>query len=472
MKKTKVIVLILGLLLLIVSTVNSQNYEKFMIGNWLGSIEFQGKKLSVVIRVKFIEKDSFVAFMDSPDQGVKDIKVTKLILRNDSALIRVKSLSASISGLINLKDSSISGVFRQSIFNCPITLRKTESLPSINRPQEPKPPYPYQITDVSFGNEIENIELSGTLTLPLSKDKVPVVVMVSGSGPQNRDEELLGHKPFWVIADYFSRNGIAVLRYDDRGVGKSKGNFNDATTLNFSNDAEAAVKYLKTLEFIDTNKIGIIGHSEGGMIAPMVASRNKSVNFIVLMAGPGLTGEEILLKQSALIAKADGESEKEIKKSHKLNLSIYEIINREPDNTKAAIEIRKVYDKSTKKLSKEEKKIADGQRDVMIQQITSNWFRYFLSFNPKDYLLKTHCAVLAINGGKDLQVPADEDLKAIEDYLKLANNKNYLIKKFDNLNHLFQNCKNGSPDEYVKIEETISPEVLGFMKDWILNITN
>lgn len=285
-----------------------------MLGNWLGSIEFQGKKLQLVIRVISIDKDSVVAFMDSPDQGAKDIKVSKLILRNDSALIKVKSLSASISGLISIKDSSITGVFRQSIFNCPIILKKTDNLPSINRPQEPKPPFPYRITEVSFGNEVENIELSGTLTVPLSNNKVPVVVLVSGSGPQNRDEELLGHKPFWVIADYFSRNGIAVLRYDDRGVGKSKGNFNDATTLSFSNDAEAAVKYLKTLAFIDTNKIGILGHSEGGIIAPMVASRNKNVNFIVMMAGPGLTGEEIVLKQSVLISKAEGESEKEIKK--------------------------------------------------------------------------------------------------------------------------------------------------------------
>jgi hypothetical protein len=468
--KAKAIIAIIFLIVINFTTSLAQNNEQFMIGNWLGDIEFQGRKLPLVIRVISIEKDSFVAFMDSPDQGAKDIKVTKLLLRNDSAIIRIKSLGASISGLMSVKDSAIIGVFRQSIFNCPITLKKTDKLPSINRPQEPKPPFPYQITEVMFGNEVDNIELSGTLTVPSGNGKYPVVVMVSGSGPQNRDEEILGHKLFWVIADYLSRHGIAVLRYDDRGVGKSKGNFNEATTLNFSYDAEAAVTYLKTLATIDTNKIGIIGHSEGGMIAPMVASRNKTVNFIVLMAGPGLTGEEILLKQSILIAQAEGVKEKEINKANKLNKAIYEIVNREPDNTKAAAEMRKVYKKSIKRLSKEEKQLAEGQTNVMIQQVTSTWFRYFLKFNPKDYLTKTHCAVLALNGAKDLQVPADEDLTAIEEYLKLAQNKNYTIKKFENLNHLFQTCQTGALSEYSKIEETISPEVLSFMKDWILKV--
>ncbi len=468
--KVKAVIAIVILIVLNSIAASAQSNEQFLIGNWLGDIEFQGRKLPLVIRVISIEKDTFVAFMDSPDQGAKDIKVTKLLLRNDSAIIRIKSLGASISGLMNSKDSTITGVFRQSIFNCPITLKKTDKLPTINRPQEPKPPFPYQITEVVFGNEVDNIELSGTLTVPSVNGKYPVVVMVSGSGPQNRDEEILGHKLFWVIADYLSRNGIAVFRYDDRGVGKSKGNFNEATTFDFSNDAEAAVNYLKTLSYIDTNKIGIVGHSEGGMIAPMVASRNKNVNFIVLMAGPGLTGEEILLKQSILIAKAEGVKEKEIKKTNKLNKAIYEIVNREPDNTKAAAEMRKVYKKSIKRLSKDEKQLAEGQTNVMIQQVTSTWFRYFLKFNPKDYLTKTHCAVLAMNGAKDLQVPADEDLTAIEDYLKLADNKNYTIKKFDNLNHLFQTCNTGALSEYSKIEETISPEALLFMKDWILKV--
>lgn len=453
------------------SSAFSQNYEKFMIGNWLGNIEFQGKKLPIVIRILSIEKDTFTAFMDSPDQGAKDIRITRLLIRNDSAIIRIKSLSASISGLINVKDSTIRGVFRQSIFNCPITMKKTDDIPTVNRPQEPKPPFPYQITEVNFGNMKENIELAGTLTVPPANGKVAAVVLVSGSGPQNRDEELLGHKPFWVIADYLSRNGIAVLRYDDRGVAKSKGDFNSATSENFSNDAEAAVNYLKTLPFIDTNNIGIIGHSEGGMIAPMVASRNKNLKFVVLMAGPGLTGEEILLKQTVLISRAEGENEKEIRKSINLNKKLYKIVNEEPDNTKASQKLKKVFEKHIKKLSDEEKTKAKGEKDIMIQQVTSAWFRSFLKFNPGDYLTKTHCAVLAINGGNDLQVPADDNLKAIEAYLKLAGNNKYTIKKFDNMNHLFQPTKTGALSEYSKIEETIAAEVLLFIKDWIKKTT-
>ncbi len=448
----------------------SQNYYELMRGNWIGNIEFQGKKIPLQIRVNYIDKDSVFAFMDSPDQGARDIVINKFILRNDSALIRVKALGVSISGLINSADTSISGVFRQSIFNCPIILKKTYKVNEMLRPQNPKPPFNYKVVDVSFKNYADNIELSGTLTIPEGNKRFPVVVLVSGSGPQNRDEEILGHKPFWVIADFLSRNGVAVLRYDDRGIAKSKGDFNAATSFNFSYDAEAAVKYLMELSDIDTNNIGIIGHSEGGMIAPMIAARNSKIKFVVLMAGPGLTGEEILMKQSVLISEAEGESKDEIKKNSNLNKKIYNIVNNEIDNTIAAKKIRKVFDKSVKKLSKDEKKQAEGQKDIIINQVTSNWFRYFLKFNPKDYLTKTHCAVLAINGGKDLQVPPDENLKAIEKYLKIAGNKNFTIRKFDNLNHLFQNCNTGSPSEYVKIEETISPEVLSFMHKWISDI--
>ncbi|NVN96361.1 MAG: alpha/beta hydrolase [Bacteroidetes bacterium] len=447
--------------------IKAQTSEQFLIGNWMGNIEFQGKKLALVFRVKFLENDSVIAFMDSPDQGAKDIKVSKIKVKNDSVFIRVKSLGVSISGILNSTDSTISGIFRQSILNCPITLKKIDKIPEINRPQEPKPPFAYTIDTIRFENSIDKIALAGTLTTPKTSGKFPAVVLITGSGPQNRDEELMGHKPFLVIADYLTRNGIAVLRYDDRGIAKSKGDFASATSYDFANDAEAAVNYLKTLNNIYTNKIGLIGHSEGGMIAPLIASRNKSVGFIVLLAGPGLSGEEILIKQSALIARASKESEEDIADAMKLNKMIYKIINKEKDNSIATKKIRKVYDKHSKASSTEEKLKAEMQRDAMIQQILTPWFRTFLSFDPKKYLTNTHCAVLALNGGNDLQVPPDEDLAAIEKYLKKAGNKHYMIKKLPNLNHLFQTCKTGSPDEYAKIEETFSPDALLIVKEWI-----
>ncbi len=448
----------------------SQNNSTFLVGNWIGDIEFQGKKLPLVIRIIHFENDSTLAFMDSPDQGAKDIKVSKLTLKNDSVTIRIKSISASITGILNTKDSTISGVFRQNIFNNPIVLKKIEKIPEINRPQEPKPPYPYIEREVTFYNNVDNVELAGTLTLPSEEGIFPAVVLVSGSGPQNRDEELLGHKPFLVIADFLTKKGIAVLRYDDRGVGKSKGNFNIATTYNFANDAEAAFDFLKKSNNIDTNNIGIIGHSEGGMVAPIVASRNNSVKFIVLLAGPGVSGEEILLLQQKLISKAEGADESYINNISKLNKKIYGVLKKEKDNTIAARKIRKIYDKFIENADNEQKILIAGEKEVMIQQITTDWFRNFLIFEPSVYLTKTKCAVLALNGEKDLQVPADINLSAIDKHLKKAGNKNYVIKKYPNLNHLFQNTKTGALSEYGKIEETFSPTVLEDIALWIHSV--
>jgi len=295
--------------------------------------------------------------------------------------------------------------------------------------------------------------------------------MVSGSGPQNRDEEILGHKPFLVIADHLTRNGIALFRYDDRGVGKSKGNFNSATTYNFANDAEAAIEFLIKNNNIDTNNIGIIGHSEGGMIAPLIASRNSFVKFIVLLAGPGVSGEEILLLQQGLISRAEGTKEDYIKQGYNLNKQIYKLLKKENDNTKAANKIRKLYDNFIKKADNEQKMMLAGEKEAVIQQITSDWFRNFLTFDPSKYLIKTKCAVLALNGDKDLQVPADINLNAIEKYLKKAGNNNFEIKKYPNLNHLFQTSNTGALSEYGKIEETFSPLVLDDITLWIKRVT-
>ena len=471
----KSLIINLLFILIISNNIKAQSTEKFLIGNWIGAIDIQGTKLTLVIRFSFNDKDSLIAVMDSPDQGAKDIQVSKLTIRNDSVIIRVKKLSVTISGLLNKNDSTINCLFRQSIMSSPLLLKKTDKVPTLLRPQEPKPPYPYKVTEVSFENYIDSISLAGTLTLPEKGDKFPVAIMITGSGPQNRDEELVGHKPFLVIADYLTRHGIAVLRYDDRGIGKSKGDFNKATSLDFANDVEAAINYLKKHPNIDVSKIGLIGHSEGGLIAPIIASRNKDVNFIVLLAGPGLTGEQILLKQAVLIAKAEGIDEKEIKETTTISEEIYKILIKTPNNSKAAEKIKKVYAKATKKMSDEEKEksgLNEGRRDLTIQQVTSKWFRTFLITDPQIYLSKVKCAVLALNGANDLQVPPDEDLAAIESALKIAGNTNYKTMKLPELNHLFQHSKTGSPNEYSKIEETISPEVLQIMSDWINKTVN
>jgi uncharacterized protein len=278
-----------------------------------------------------------------------------------------------------------------------------------------------------------------------------------------------------VIADYLTRNGIAVLRYDDRGVGSSKGVFSGATTEDFSQDAEAAFSFLLTDKRIDATKIGIMGHSEGGMIAPIIAARNKNVAFIVMLAGPGLKGEEILLLQSELIAKADSTPQQEIETNTALNKKMYAIAIKEKDDKKAADKMRVLIDEYWKTVSAENIKKYDLDKKQLVQsiyQILTPWFRYFLSCDPAKYLVKVKCPVLAGNGSNDLQVPSEPNLYAIKKYLTKAGNKHFTTKEFEGLNHLFQHSTTGLPSEYITIEETFSTEVLDFVGKWIAEQTS
>lgn len=325
-----------------------------------------------------------------------------------------------------------------------------------------------------FENKNANITLAGTLTYPKEGENFPVVILVSGSGPQNRNEELLGHKPFLVIADFLTRNGIAVLRYDDRGVGKSTGDFSSATTLDFVGDALSAVDFLKSKDQINKNLIGIIGHSEGGLIAPLAAVQSDDVAFIIMMAGPGLRGKEILVLQTELILSANGEPEDEIKKGAGLNEQLYGILLSEKDSASVSSQLRDVFERAYIEMTDKEK-TQIGSKDIFMERqfsmMQSPWFKYFLAYDPYETLTKVSCPVLAINGEKDLQVPSKENLAMIEKAFKEAEKENYKLVELPGLNHLFQTAKTGSPMEYSTIEETISPSALNVIKDWILENT-
>jgi hypothetical protein len=295
------------------------------------------------------------------------------------------------------------------------------------------------------------------------------VILITGSGPQNRDEELMGHKPFLVLADWLTRKGFAVLRCDDRGVGKSTGTFATATTLDFADDVSAAIDFLKTQKEIDTTKIGLAGHSEGGLVAPIVASERKDVAFIILLAGPGLTGERILLMQSAIINKKAGLTEKELTSDNLLRTKIYNTIKKNSDNEKAMVKVKALF-QSAKKKNPDEKGLSqldDNQVGIFIKQCTTPWFRKFLILDPVNYLSKVHCPLLALNGSLDVQVPAKENLEAIEKALIFGGNSHYTVEEIEGANHLFQHAKTGNVDEYGKIEETMSPEVLEKISSWI-----
>jgi pimeloyl-ACP methyl ester carboxylesterase len=306
--------------------------------------------------------------------------------------------------------------------------------------------------------------------MPSKEGLFPAVVLISGSGPQNRDEELMGHKPFLVLSDYLTRNGIAVLRYDDRGTGKSKGIFSKGTSFDFSNDAEAAFNYLLTRKEIISNKIGIMGHSEGGLIAPMIAARNKNVGFIVLLAGTGLPGDQIMLLQQELIARADGSTEADIQKTKRVNKAVFDIVRKNENQTNLNAELSAYLKNELEKdtaLSKSIGMSVDDYIKSTLKQIASPWFQYFLKYDPQPVLTQVKCPVLAINGEKDLQVPPKEDLAAIKKALKKGGNKNFVTKELPGLNHLFQECKTGSPEEYGDIEQTFSPLALQEILQWI-----
>jgi alpha/beta superfamily hydrolase len=294
--------------------------------------------------------------------------------------------------------------------------------------------------------------------------------MITGSGAQNRNEELMGHKPFLVIADYLSRNGIAVLRYDDRGVGGSQGKYSEATSADLATDAEAAFHFLINNPKINQKEIGFIGHSEGGLIAPIVAASNHSVGFIVSLAGPGVTGQQIIVRQSEDISRLSGVKEEAIKETTETNKKLYSVLRKEKDNKLAETKILTIYKKilEKKKTSNEDTEKAVNQLKLTFGANTYTWFRYFIMTDPAIFWKKVKCPVLALDGEKDLQVAADENLRDIEKVLRSSGNSSIKIVKLPGLNHLFQHCKTGLPAEYNTIEETFSPEALKIIADWIL----
>ena len=434
--------------------------KPYIAGTWIGTLEIQTIELRLVVRLFLDENENLTGLMDSPDQGAKDIEISSAEYKHDSLIFSVDVIKGKYIGMINYKDTTINGIWIQAGMELPLVLKKVNKAPELNRPQEPKPPFPYKEEEIVIKNKKAGLELAGTLTYPDTEGEFPAIILVSGSGPQDRNEEIMGHKPFLVIADHLTNCGYAVFRYDDRGVGKSTGSFLNATTVDFAGDVEAIFEFLKKHKRINPKLIGIIGHSEGGLIAPMIAANNPDVAFIVLLAGPGLTGEVILTQQTKLILEAMEVEEKSIKKTLDQNQAIYNILKKYKNN-------KKVEKKINKLLLKTEK---DNPQKIegMIKTVTSPWFRYFLFYDPKPTLKKVQCPVLALNGEKDLQVPSKENLEAIRQALMAGENKNFTIKELKGLNHLFQTAETGAPNEYSKIEETFCPAVLKIIETWIM----
>ena len=430
-------------------------------GKWNGVLKVSGQSLRIVFNITQAENgEGFQATMDSPDQGARGIPVNSITFEGNEVILNILAAGISYKGTLS-KANYIEGTFTQGSFSTLMALEKvTTEEPALKRPQEPIPPFPYHSEDITFDNQEADITLAGTLTLPSKERKSPAVILISGSGPQNRNSEMMGHKPFLVLADYLTRNGIAVLRYDERGIGQSTGTYSGSTSYDFAKDVEAGVEYLKSRPEINTSQIGLIGHSEGGLIAPMVASKNKEISFIVLMAGPGLRGDQIMLKQKELIELQMGVSKVAVDHNQKIFAGAYDlIINHSGENLQEDLTnyFREKYGKG----------LQQDQLNALVAQLSNPWMVAFIKADPAKYLPKVSCPVLAINGSKDLQVPAKENLKEIEKNLKEGGNTKVMAKELKDLNHLFQECETGLPEEYGEIEQTISPGVLEAINTWI-----
>jgi len=441
-------------------------------GIWLGKLEIPTGSLRIVINVSKRPDGAFLSTLDSPDQGAKGIPVAKTTYADGLFKMDASVLHASFEGKLSTDGQKIVGTFKQG-GELPLTLVRVTKAPDPvvrKRPQTPQRPYPYLEREVVYENKSAGIKLAGTLTLPKTGGPFPAVLLITGSGAQDRDEALLGHRPFLILSDYLTRRGIAVLRVDDRSVGGSGGNIATSTTNDFVGDVLAGVAFLKEQKEIDPKRIGLCGHSEGGVIAPMAASRYKDVAFIVMMAGTGVPGDEIIYKQSYLIAKAAGAPESALKQNEEAQHQAFAILEQEKDPAVIEKRLKALRDEAIAKLPEDQKKAAESQEAAFKAQMSSYqspWFRYFLSLDPRVALRQVHCPTLVLNGEKDMQVDPTQNVPEVEKALKEAGNKDVLVRILPGLNHLFQNCTTGSPNEYESIEETMSPAALKVIGDWI-----
>jgi len=456
--------LFLLLVLLLTAVVSAQDVT----GAWHGQLVFPGGKLRITINIAKAGT-GYTATMDSPDQKAEGVPITTVNFMSNTLTFAIPAGNIDYKG--ELLNGKFVGTFNQNNYSIPLTLGR-EEVKEAKRPQVPAKPYPYYEEAVTFKNEKAGITLAGTLTLPKKEGtNYPAVVLISGSGPQNRDEELLGHKPFLVLSDYLTRNGIAVLRYDDRGTAKSGGTFETGTTQDFATDAEAAFKYLLTRKEINKKKTGLAGHSEGGLIAPVVAGNNPNVAFVVLMAGTGIPGDELMLLQNYLINKADGMPEEELNKMSVILKNGYNVIKQENDPAVMKTRLTSVFNEQMKPVFLANGIPADKVDEnitAQVEGLTSPWYAYFIRYNPAPALEKVKCPILAINGENDLQVPAKANLEAIKRAADKGGNKKVTIKSFPGLNHLFQTSATGSPSDYGDIEETMAPAVLAEISGWIV----
>jgi alpha/beta superfamily hydrolase len=428
-------------------------------GDWTGEVEIPSGKLGFVFHLAK-EGNGYSATMDIPKQGLNNSKAESTTYIDSVVTINFQAFKIEYSGRLN-KQNEFIGNLSQSKSPVPLNLKRGNI--TLNRPQEPKPPFSYNSEEITFQSQADKINLKGTLTLPKKQGKYPVVIIISGSGPQDRNGAMFGHKLYWVIADQLTKNGIGVLRFDDRGAGESGGKVEETTIDVNSADVKGAIAYLKTRKDIITSKIGLLGHSIGGIIAPKVASETKDINYIVLMAGPGLDGDKLMLSQKAASERLLGLQEMQIMQGQILFGGAYNVVvNSKSDAAGIKAEVTAYFKEKIGTM------VPKSQIDAITEQITGNEILSLIQSKPSIYLSKVKCPVLAINGSKDFQVPAKDNLAAIKSAVESNGNTKVKVMELENLNHLFQEAKTGALSEYAEIEQTISPVALNAMTLWIM----
>ncbi len=434
-------------------------------GNWQTAIEAHGLRLRYQLHVSHDTEDELVGALDNLDQGVIGLPAVRVSLKEDNAFhFEIPSVAGIFEGTFDPAKNTIIGNWSQTGAEQKMEFKRSDQPLEIRRPQTPVKPYPYREEEVSFSNAAANVTLAGTLTIPKGTGPFPAAVLIAGSGPYDRDEALASHKPFLVLADYLTRKGIAVLRYDKRGIGKSTGSVDSATTLDLASDAQAAVAYLKTRKDVDAAKIGLIGHSEGAMIAPYLATRSTDIAWLVLLAPPATKGEDTLLNQSEMIGRAGGLSEPQLVASLTFDREAYELVRKEKEPA--------VLTQKLNALVKEtglDAATPPAALETQLRTLSSPWFRFFLDYDPLPVLQALKTPVLALYGEKDLQVPPKANLPLVKKAFADSGNTDAASTQLPDLNHQFQHCFSGSPAEYAAIEETFSPQALQLISDWILH---
>lgn len=445
-----------GLVLLGVTTASAQEP---VVGTWSGVLKVKGMELRLVFHVEQ-EEDGLTATMDSPDQGATEIPVSDVSVAGDSVTLAVDRIGGTYAGTLADDGAKIEGQWTQSGRSFPLTLTPADEAETASppRPQHPEPPYPYVEDSVTFRNESAGITLAGTLTRPESDGTHPAVVLVSGSGPQDRNSEVFNHKLFLVLADHLTRQGIAVLRYDERGVGDSEGTFDGATSEDFVGDVAAAVQFLENRPGVDPDAVGLLGMSEGGLVAPMVHTQFEAVDFLVLMAGPSVPGHEILVEQGAKMASAQGAPPSVVDSVRTRQQRIMKTIRTASDSAEIADQVRSMLEKQG---------VPNAQIQSQIEQVTAPWFRFFVQHDPAATLRQVDVPVLALYGSKDLQVPPEQNADPMRTALQESPSEDVTVRVLDGLNHLFQPAETGLPNEYAQIETTMASRALETVSGWI-----